>query len=139
MPAGTVHQLSRTDARRVAVRAQLLTARRPQDLVELVEHLTLLQIDPTAAVAPNADLVARSRLGYDYDPAELVTALEERRLVELPGLVRPAGDVALFRAETAAWPGSGELLPGRNGSATGWPPTTGAARRSWCASTATGR
>ena len=111
MPTGPVHRLSRADARRVAVRAQLLTARRPTGLVALVEHLTLLQIDPTAAVAPNADLVAWSRLGYDHDPAELVTALEEHRLVELLGLVRPAADVALFRAEMAAWPGRGELLP----------------------------
>jgi uncharacterized protein YcaQ len=109
MPAGHVHQLSRTDARRVAVRAQLLTAERPTDLVELVRHLTLLQIDPTAAVAPNADLVAWSRLGYEYDPADLVAALEEHRLVELLGLVRPAEDIVLFRDEMAAWPGRGEL------------------------------
>ena len=51
-------QLSRDEARQLAVRAQLLDATRPSDLVDLVDRLTLLQIDPTAAIAPNADLVA---------------------------------------------------------------------------------
>jgi uncharacterized protein YcaQ len=59
----TVLHLSRNEARRIAVRAQLLDAQRPTDLVEVVEHLTLLQIDPTAAIAPAADLVAWTRLG----------------------------------------------------------------------------
>lgn len=54
----TVHELSRTDARRIAVRAQLLDGSRPGGLLELVRGLTLLQIDPIAAIAPNADLVA---------------------------------------------------------------------------------
>jgi len=36
---------------------------RPTDLVDLVDRLTLLQIDPTAAIAPNAHLIAWSRLG----------------------------------------------------------------------------
>ena len=50
-------QLSRDEARQLAVRG-LLDATRPSDLVDLVDRLTLLQIDPTAAIAPNADLVA---------------------------------------------------------------------------------
>lgn len=79
-----VHELSRTDARRIAVRAQLLDRTRPSSLHELVRQLTLLQIDPTAAIAPNADLVAWSRLGSAYSPGELVSALEDRTLLE-PG------------------------------------------------------
>ncbi|MEP7021714.1 MAG: hypothetical protein ABI808_13780 [Pseudonocardiales bacterium] len=58
-----VRRLGRDEARQLAVRAQLLEATRPTELVALVDHLTLLQIDPTAAIAPNADLVAWSRLG----------------------------------------------------------------------------
>ena len=58
-----MHRLSKAQARRIAVRAQLLDANRPTDLLEVVQQLTLLQIDPTAAIAPNADLVAWSRLG----------------------------------------------------------------------------
>jgi uncharacterized protein YcaQ len=106
-----VHQLSRADARRVAVRAQLLTEPRPMDLLEVIRHLTLVQHDPTAAVAPSADLVAWSRLGSTYDPAELRDALDEQVLIDHHGLIRPAEDLALFRAEMAAWPGSGPLKP----------------------------
>jgi uncharacterized protein len=36
----------------------------------MVRQLTLLQIDPVAAIAPNADLVTWSRLGPSYAPAE---------------------------------------------------------------------
>ena len=73
----TVHELSRADARRIAVRAQLLDGTRPTELLDVVRRLTLLQIDPTAAVAPSADLVVWSRLGSSYSPAELDAALDE--------------------------------------------------------------
>ncbi|HZB50586.1 MAG TPA: crosslink repair DNA glycosylase YcaQ family protein [Mycobacteriales bacterium] len=97
----TVHELSRQDARRIAVRAQLLDANRPTDLLDTVRHLTMLQLDPTAAVAPNADLVAWTRLGSAYEPAELVEALDKRELLELRAMIRPAADIALYRAEMA--------------------------------------
>ena len=100
-----VHELSRRDARRIAVRAQLLDARRPTDVLEVVRHLTFLQVDLTAAVAPNVDLVLWSRLGSSYSPADVDDLLESRELVELRGLLRPAEDIALFRAEMRAWPG----------------------------------
>ncbi len=93
------HQLSRQDARRIAVRAQLLDAARPADLLDTVRHLTMLQLDPTAAVAPNADLVAWTRLGSAYNRDELAEALEKRQLLELRAMVRPAEDLALYRAE----------------------------------------
>ena len=63
-----MHQLTKAQARRIAVRAQLLDAPRPTDLLTVVQRLTLLQIDPTAAIAPSADLVAWSRLGSAYSP-----------------------------------------------------------------------
>jgi uncharacterized protein YcaQ len=98
-------RLSREEARRIAVRAQLLDARRPADLVETVARLTFLQIDPTAAVAPAADLVAWSRLGSAYRPEQLKQALEEdRTLFEHNALVRPMSDVGLVLAEAAAFP-----------------------------------
>jgi uncharacterized protein YcaQ len=101
----TIHKLSRVEARRIAVRAQLLDSRRPTGLRDLVRHLTLLQIDPTAAIAPSADLVAWSRLGSSYAPAELATALEERMLLELRAMIRPSEDLVLYRGEMAEWPG----------------------------------
>ncbi len=97
----TVHRLSRTDARRIAVRAQLLAKERPVDVVETVRHLTVVQLDPTSAVAPSADLVLWSRIGPDYAAQDLRDACDELLLVELDGMVRPAEDVALHAAEMA--------------------------------------
>jgi uncharacterized protein len=100
-----VHRLTKAQARRIAVRAQLLEARRPTDLVEVVQQLTLLQIDPTAAISPSADLVAWSRLGSAYQPAQLTQALEQdRTLFELDALVRPMSDLGLYLAGAADWP-----------------------------------
>jgi uncharacterized protein len=69
-----VHRLTKAQARRLAVRAQLLDARPPTDLLGVLQQLTLLQIDPTASIAPSADLVAWSRLGSVYQPAHLQQA-----------------------------------------------------------------
>lgn len=96
--AGMVHELTRTEARRIAVRAQLLDANRPHDLLEVIRHLTFLQLDPTDAIAPNVHLVAWSRLGSSYSRAELDAALEQRKLVELHARIRPAEDMKLYRA-----------------------------------------
>ncbi|MBE7186784.1 crosslink repair DNA glycosylase YcaQ family protein [Jatrophihabitans endophyticus] len=101
-----MHRLSRQDARRVAVRAQCLDDDRPDDLLGTVRALTIVQADQTKAVAPNADLVLWSRLGFGYSPHQLADALRERRLVELRSMIRPAEDIALFRAEMDAWPGA---------------------------------
>ncbi|HEX4704973.1 MAG TPA: crosslink repair DNA glycosylase YcaQ family protein [Pseudonocardiaceae bacterium] len=98
-----MHELSRVDARRLAVRAQGLAGSSVGGLLDVVRRLTLLQVDPTGAVAPSADLVAWSRLGSSYAPAELVAALEGRTLLELRAMIRPAEDLALYRAEMAEW------------------------------------
>jgi uncharacterized protein len=101
-----VHRLTKAQARRIAVRAQLLDARRPTDLLAVVQQLTLLQIDPTAAIAPSADLVAWSRLGSAYRPAHLKQALEQDRvLFERDALVRPMSDLGLYLAGAADHPG----------------------------------
>jgi uncharacterized protein YcaQ len=99
-----VHQLTKEEARRIAVRAQLLDAPRPTELLAVVQRLTLLQIDPTAAIAPSADLVAWSRLGSSYRPAQLRQALDDRTLFEHDALVRPMSDLGLVLAEAAEWP-----------------------------------
>jgi uncharacterized protein YcaQ len=100
-----VHRLTKAQARRIAVRAQMLDANRPTDLVAVVQQLTMLQIDPTAAIAPSADLVAWSRLGSAYQPAHLTHALEEdRTLFELDAMVRPMSDLGLYLAGAAGFP-----------------------------------
>jgi len=85
--------------------AQLLDAPRPRDLLAVVERLTLLQVDPTAAVAPNADLVAWSRLGKSYRPEHLTRALErDRTLFEFNALIRPMSDLGLYLARSGGRP-----------------------------------
>ena len=113
-----MRRLTRDEARRIAIRAQLLDADRPHDLLTVVDRLTFLQLDPTAVVAPSADLVAWSRLGTAYKPAHLQQALEiDRILFEYRGqdveaepplaMVRPMADLGLYLADMAAWPSAG--------------------------------
>jgi len=112
-------QLTKEQARRIAVRAQLLDARRPADLVDVVQRLTLLQIDPTAAIAPSADLVAWSRLGASYRPEQLKQAVEEdRSLFELDALIRPTSDLGLYLAgasDRPPWEGPKKWLRDNDG------------------------
>ena len=97
-------RLSREDARRIAVRAQLLDAERPVSLVSTVDQLTLVQIDPTTAIVRSADLVAWSRLGSAYDPSDLVFALEtERSLVEHVTFIRTMDDIGIHLAVADEW------------------------------------
>ena len=101
-----VHRLDRDQARQLAVRAQLLDADRPTDLLAVVDRLTFLQLDPTAAVAPSADLVAWSRLGAGYRPEQLTLALErDRALFEHRAMIRPMPDLRLYLAEMAGFEG----------------------------------
>ncbi len=104
-------ELSRAEARRIALQAQLLTGDRPTDLLETVRQLGLVQLDPTNAIAPSADLVLWSRLGSSYSPDDRIDAVNELSLVELRGALRHPDEVALHLAEMAAWPGVGDDVP----------------------------
>lgn len=100
-----VQRLSAVEARRVAVRAQLLTRTRPGDIVETIHELTVVNIDPTAVVMPSADHILWSRLGWPYQPADLRRAVEQDRTVfEWGGFYRPMSDLELYLPEMAAWP-----------------------------------
>ncbi len=96
----------------------------------MVRQLTLLQIDPVAAIAPSAELVAWSRLGSSYSPAELDTALADRSLLELRAMIRPGEDLALYRADMARWDQAerGEL-PGWRAIRRDWVRANDACRR----------
>ena len=102
---GPVIRLSPQDARRVAVRAQLLSGERPTDLLGVVRHLGFLQVDLTDVVAPSAELVCWTRLGGTYAPGDLGVLVGDGALVEHQGMLRPAEDIALFRADMERWPG----------------------------------
>jgi uncharacterized protein YcaQ len=100
-----VRTIERAQARRIAVSAQLLDAPRPVDLLTVVHRLSMVQIDPTAAVAPSADLVLWTRLGSAYRPEHLQQAVErDRSLFERRAVVRPTEDLGLYLAEMAAAP-----------------------------------
>ena len=125
-----VHRLTRQQARRIAVRAQLLDAPRPRDLLEVVRRLWVVQVDLTAAVAPSADLVLWSRLGPAYRPDDLDALLVDRAVVEHDGLLHAADDLALFRADMRTGRGAPRCASGRRTPSTGSTPTRPAAATS---------
>ncbi|MBD7956876.1 YcaQ family DNA glycosylase [Microbacterium sp. Sa4CUA7] len=98
-------ELSPRDARRLAVRAQLLSAPRPAGIVETVYALGAVNIEPTAAIMPSADHILWSRLGWPYQPADLRQAVEaDRDLFELDGFYRLMSDLPLHRHDMARRP-----------------------------------
>lgn len=102
-------RVDRETARRLAVRAQLLDARRPASIVEALYGLTVINIDPTKAIAPSADLILWSRLGWPYQHADLVQAEQiDRDVFEWGGFYRLMSDLPLLRPEMAARPASAE-------------------------------
>ena len=102
-------EVSLADARRIAVRSQLLDGS-ATGLLETVRRLGFLQIDPISTVAPPQYLVPWSRLG-SYDRAELDRLLwEERKLVEWRAFIYPIEDLPLLRARM-------RRLPTANGKA----------------------
>ncbi|WP_446663677.1 DNA glycosylase AlkZ-like family protein [Flexivirga sp. B27] len=99
----SVLRLSRAEARRIAVRAQLLAAPRPVELLDVVRHLASVQVDLTAAVAPSPELVCWSRLGAAYRLGDLDDLFDAREVVELRGRIMPAEDIRFYRAELEDW------------------------------------
>ncbi|WP_367948787.1 crosslink repair DNA glycosylase YcaQ family protein [Microbacterium sp. NC79] len=93
----TVH-LSADEARSIAVRAQLLDADKPGDVVEVAEQLTAIKIDPTKVIAPAEHTILFSRIGWSYEPAQLRKATEmDRLLFEFDGAFRPISVLPMMR------------------------------------------
>ncbi len=90
--------LTRGEARRIAVRAQLLDADRPGDLIEAVEQLGYVKIDPTATIAPCEHTSLWTRIGAGYEPGQLRKAVDDDRLLyEFDGTVRSGSMLRLLR------------------------------------------
>jgi uncharacterized protein len=97
MSSDTPVEVTREEARRIAVRAQLLDGS-AADVLETVRHLGFLQIDPISTVAPPQYLVLWSRLGR-FDRAALDRLLwEEKKLFEWNAFIWPIEDLPLIRA-----------------------------------------
>jgi hypothetical protein len=108
-----VHHLTRQEARQIVLRASLLHADRPTDLMTVVERLTALPVEPTRAIAPSYDLVCWSRLGAAYEPEDLDDLLGDRDLYEDGDGIRPMADLRLHLADMAAapsWEGTRDWL-----------------------------
>jgi uncharacterized protein len=99
------HRLTRDQARRIAVRAQLLDADRPGDVVQVAEELGAIKIDPTATIAPAEHTILWSRIGATYDPIQLSKAVERDRLLfEFDGAFRPITLLPLLLPAMRRWP-----------------------------------
>ena len=96
MPVVT-HKVTQEQARRIAIRAQLLDGS-ARGVLDTVRRLGFLQLDPIATVAPAQRLVLWSRLGM-YDAGELDRLLwVERKLFEWNAFIWPIESLPLIRA-----------------------------------------
>ncbi|WP_214466271.1 DNA glycosylase AlkZ-like family protein [Microbacterium flavescens] len=101
----TARVLSKDEARRIIVRAQLLDADRPGDVVEVAEQLGYIKIDPTAVIAPCEHTVLWSRIGWSYEATQLRKAVEDDRLLfEFDGAFRPVSLLPLMLPDMRTWP-----------------------------------
>ncbi len=100
-----VHQLTLDQARRIAVRAQLLDADRPGDVVGVAEQLGAIKIDPTATIAPAEQTILWSRIGSSFESVQLSKAVESDRLLfEFDGAFRPISLLPLMLPAMREWP-----------------------------------
>ena len=95
---GVPLELARTDARRLAVLGQMLSAPQPRTIAEVVTGLGEVQMDPTASIARTEHLVLWSRLGRRFKVADLERLLwEERSLFEYWAHILPTADFGIHR------------------------------------------
>lgn len=107
-------RISKQRARQLAVMGQLLDAESPRHLIDVVERLGFLQMDPTAVVARSEHLVLWSRLGEGFRPQDLATALyDDRTLFEHRAFIFPTSDYPLIRAAITGWPHGDSAWPRR--------------------------
>jgi uncharacterized protein YcaQ len=100
------HHLTIDEARRIAVRAQLLDADRPAHPVEVAAQLGAIKIDPTAVIAPCEHTMLWTRIGYPYEPGQLAKAAwDDRLLFELDGAFRPMDLLPHVLVELRRWTG----------------------------------
>jgi uncharacterized protein YcaQ len=92
-------------ARQLAIAAQLLSLPRPRSILEVVEGLGSVQMDPTRTVARTEHLVLWSRLGRRFRVAELERLLwQERALFEYRAFILPTSQLAVHRRTMRRYP-----------------------------------
>jgi len=103
-------EVSRDEARRIAVRAQLLDGS-ATSVLQTVRRLGYLQLDPISTIAPPQHLVLFSRLGPTYDRTELDRLLwQDKQLFEWSAFLWPRESLPIIIARmrrrdqhTGAW------------------------------------
>ena len=89
---------------------QRLSSPRPSSIGETVHDLTMVQIDPTSAVARTEHLVLFSRLGRRFRVAELERLLwDQRSLFEYWVHIVPTDDLPIHRVSMRRFPTGGPL------------------------------
>ena len=104
------------------MRAALLDAERPTDLLGMVSELAMLRVELTTTVCPAADHVAWSRLGDGYRPVQAERALASGELFERAWILRPMSELSLYLAGMRTW--------GERSGAGGWVEANAAFARS---------
>ena len=97
----TALEISRRAARRLAIDAQLLGSERQspdrRGILQTVDQIIWLQLDPTSAVARSHFLVLWSRLGQ-YQPEDVARLIyRDQRLFEWRAFVYPTRHLPLYR------------------------------------------
>ena len=105
MSPSEARSISLRRARRLAVSAQLLSAPRPRSILEVVEALGSVQMDPTRTVARTEHLVFWSRLGRRFRVAELERFLwQDRSLFEYRAFILPTSEYPVHRETMRRYP-----------------------------------
>ena len=98
-----MQSVTREEARQIAVRAALLDANRPSDVVTMVQKIAMLRVELTTTVAPSADHISWARLGSSYRPSDTTRALSQGLLFERGWMLRPMSDLGLYLAGMRTW------------------------------------
>jgi uncharacterized protein len=105
--SGEPRSISLRRARQVAVAAQLLSSPRPRSILEVVDGLGSVQMDPTRRVARTEHLVLWSRLGRRFHVAELERLLwRDRSLFEYRAFILPTSEYPVHRQTMRRYPSS---------------------------------
>ena len=123
-------QLGLRDARRLAVKGQRLSGPRPTTVLEAVNDLGWVQMDPVRPVARTEQMVLWSRVGSRFRVAELERLLwEERSLFEYWAFIVPTSSFGVHRETMRRYPNGPGHTPARRAKAADWLKTHAPVRR----------
>ncbi|HET6819991.1 MAG TPA: crosslink repair DNA glycosylase YcaQ family protein, partial [Candidatus Limnocylindria bacterium] len=100
-----MRRLSLRDARRLTILSNQLGGPRPATLLDAVQRLTRVQVDPTAVADRAERLTLFSRVGaYDRDSLRAMLEASPRQLFEYRAFLVPISDMPLQRPAMLRYP-----------------------------------